>query len=50
MTNNKGGNKYLFPLIVMATLFFLLGFITTMNNSMIDFLKDAFKLNEVAKQ
>jgi len=28
----------------MATLFFLLGFITTMNNSMIDFLKDAFDL------
>lgn len=43
-------NKYLFPLIVMATLFFLLGFITTMNNSMIDFLKDAFKLGEVEKQ
>lgn len=43
-------NKYLFPLIVMASLFFLLGFITTMNNSMIDFLKDAFRLNEVEKQ
>lgn len=43
-------NKYLFPLIVMATLFFLLGFITTMNNSMIDFLKDAFNLNDVEKQ
>jgi FHS family L-fucose permease-like MFS transporter len=38
-------NKYLFPLIVMASLFFLLGFITTMNNSMIDFLKDAFDLD-----
>ena len=37
-------NKYLFPLIVMASLFFLFGFITTMNNSMIDFLKDAFAL------
>ena len=37
-------NKYLFPLIVMASLFFLFGFITTMNNSMIDFLKDAFQL------
>ena len=37
-------NKYLFPLIVMASMFFLLGFITTMNNSMIDFLKDAFDL------
>lgn len=43
-------NKYLFPLIVMASLFFLLGFITTMNNSMIDFLKDAFSLNDVEKQ
>lgn len=43
-------NKYLFPLIVMATLFFLLGFITTMNNSMIDFLKEAFKLGDVEKQ
>ncbi len=50
MTSKKSNNKYLFPLIVMATLFFLLGFITTMNNSMIDFLKDAFKLDEVAKQ
>lgn len=43
-------NKFLFPLIVMASLFFLFGFITTMNNSMIDFLKDAFTLNEVEKQ
>ena len=43
-------NNYLFPLIVMATLFFLLGFITTMNNSLIDYLKDAFTLNEVEKQ
>ena len=42
--------KYLFPLIVMAALFFLLGFITTMNNSLIDYLKGAFKLNEVEKQ
>ncbi|MDD3321464.1 MAG: glucose/galactose MFS transporter [Paludibacter sp.] len=43
-------NKYLFPLVVMASLFFLFGFITTMNNSMIDFLKDAFNLNNVEKQ
>jgi MFS transporter, FHS family, L-fucose permease len=48
MENNK--NKYLFPLIVMASLFFLFGFITTMNNSLIDYLKDAFKLNTVEKQ
>jgi len=46
---NKNSN-FLFPLIVMATLFFLLGFITTMNNSLIDYLKDAFNLNEVEKQ
>ena len=49
MTNNKK-NKYLLPLIIMAALFFLLGFITTMNNSMIDFLKGAFGLNDVEKQ
>lgn len=46
----KNKNSYLFPLIVMATLFFLLGFITTMNNSLINYLKDAFGLNEVEKQ
>ncbi len=46
----KDQNKYLFPLIVMASLFFLFGFITTMNNSLIDYLKDAFKLNVVEKQ
>jgi MFS transporter, FHS family, L-fucose permease len=48
MSENK--NKYLFPLIVMASLFFLFGFITTMNNSTIEFLKNAFGLSDVAKQ
>jgi MFS transporter, FHS family, L-fucose permease len=48
MANEK--NKFLFPLIVMASLFFLFGFITTMNNSTIDFLKNAFGLSDVAKQ
>ncbi len=43
-------NKYLFPLVVMASLFFLFGFITTMNNSTIEFLKGAFGLNDVQKQ
>jgi FHS family L-fucose permease-like MFS transporter len=43
-------SKFLFPLIIMTALFFLLGFITTMNNSLIDYLKDAFNLNEVEKQ
>lgn len=46
---NKNTN-YLFPLIVMASMFFLLGFITTMNNSLINYLKDAFNLDEVEKQ
>ncbi|MFN8258954.1 MAG: glucose/galactose MFS transporter [Bacteroidales bacterium] len=49
MTDNKNSN-YLFPLIVMASLFFLFGFITTMNNSTIEFLKNAFGLDDVAKQ
>lgn len=48
MTNKN--SSFVFPLIVMASLFFLFGFITTMNNSLIDYLKDAFKLNEVEKQ
>lgn len=47
---NQKNNNYLFPLVVMASLFFLLGFITTMNNSLIDYLKNAFNLNEVEKQ
>jgi FHS family L-fucose permease-like MFS transporter len=34
----------------MASLFFLFGFITTMNNSTISFLKTAFALNDVQKQ
>jgi MFS transporter, FHS family, L-fucose permease len=49
MTDEKK-SSYLFPLIVMASLFFLFGFITTMNNSTIDFLKNAFGLNDVQKQ
>jgi FHS family L-fucose permease-like MFS transporter len=49
MSNSTKPN-YLFPLIVMASLFFLFGFITTMNNSTIDFLKNAFGLNDVQKQ
>lgn len=31
-------NRYLFPMIVMSILFFMVGFITTLNNSLIDFL------------
>ena len=50
MTKTDSTNKYLFPLVVMASLFFLFGFITTMNNSTIEFLKNAFGLDEVQKQ
>jgi FHS family L-fucose permease-like MFS transporter len=50
MTKTDSNSKYLFPLIVMASLFFLFGFITTMNNSTIEFLKNAFGLDEVQKQ
>ncbi len=49
MSKSKN-NRFLFPLIVMAVLFFLLGFITTMNNSLIEYLSKAFLLNEVEKQ
>jgi FHS family L-fucose permease-like MFS transporter len=49
MDNTKKPN-YLFPLIVMASLFFLFGFITTMNNSTINFLKNAFNLDAFQKQ
>jgi FHS family L-fucose permease-like MFS transporter len=48
--NNTNRPNYLFPLIVMTSLFFLFGFITTMNNSTINFLKNAFGLDDVQKQ
>jgi MFS transporter, FHS family, L-fucose permease len=37
--------NYMFALIVMFIVCFLIGFVTTMNNSMIDFCTKAFKLN-----
>lgn len=43
-------NSYRLPLLVMAFLFFLFGFITVMNNSSIEFIQRAFGLNEVQKQ
>ena len=48
--SNTNKPNYVFPLIVMASLFFLFGFITTMNNSTIDFLKNAFGLDPFQKQ
>ena len=35
MNGKSGGNNFLFPMIVMSILFFMVGFITTMNNSLI---------------
>ena len=41
MNGKSGGNNFLFPMIVMSILFFMVGFITTMNNSLIDFLSSS---------
>jgi MFS transporter, FHS family, L-fucose permease len=46
MTQNEMQKpNYTVPLIIMASLFFLFGFITTMSNSLIEFLQGAFNLN-----
>ena len=42
--------NYTFALIVMFAVLFLIGFITTMNNSMIDFCKKAFNLKDAQGQ
>ena len=42
--------NYTFPLIIMFVVCFLIGFVTTMNNSMIGFCKDAFGLQEAQGQ
>ena len=42
--------NYLFPLIIVFIVCFLIGFITTMNNSMIEFCKDAFHLTDTQGQ
>lgn len=44
--NQKIKPNYTFALIVVFIVLFLIGFITTMNNSMIDFCKKAFGLTE----
>ena len=48
MEQNKP--NYLFPLIIVFIVCFLIGFITTMNNSMIEFCKEAFKLTDTQGQ
>lgn len=35
---DEKNNNFIFPMVVMSILFFMVGFITTMNNSLIDFL------------
>ena len=42
--------NYTFALIVVFAVLFLIGFITTMNNSMIDFCKKAFNLKDAQGQ
>lgn len=42
--------NYLFPLIIVFIVCFLIGFVTTMNNSMIEFCKEAFKLTDTQGQ
>lgn len=41
MNKNKEKNNFLFPMVIMSILFFIVGFITTMNNSLIDFLSSS---------
>ena len=42
--------NYTFALTVVIIVCFLIGFVTTMNNSMIEFCKNAFNLNETQGQ
>lgn len=49
MTNKQTPN-YTFALIVVIAVCFLIGFVTTMNNSMIEFCKNAFKLSDFQSQ
>ena len=41
MNKNKEKNNFLFPMVIMSILFFMVGFITTRNNSLIDFLSSS---------
>ena len=48
--SQKQTPNYLFPLIIVFIVCFLIGFITTMNNSMIEFCKEAFHLTDTQGQ
>ena len=50
MAQQKQTTNYLFPLIIVFIVCFLIGCITTMNNSMIEFCKEAFKLSDTQGQ
>ena len=48
--NQKQQPNYTFALIIVIAVCFLIGFVTTMNNSMIEFCKNAFNLNDTQGQ
>ena len=48
--NQKQTPNYTFALIIVIAVCFLIGFVTTMNNSMIEFCKEAFKLSDAQGQ
>lgn len=48
--NQKQTPNYTFALTIVIIVCFLIGFVTTMNNSMIEFCKNAFNLNETQGQ
>ena len=48
--NQKQTPNYTFALIIVIAVCFLIGFVTTMNNSMIEFCKTAFDLSDAQGQ
>lgn len=48
--NQKAQPNYTFALVIVIAVCFLIGFVTTMNNSMIEFCKNAFQLDNFQSQ
>lgn len=48
--SQKTQPNYTFALVIVIAVCFLIGFVTTMNNSMIEFCKNAFQLNNFQSQ
>ncbi|HOW32456.1 MAG TPA: glucose/galactose MFS transporter, partial [Bacteroidales bacterium] len=46
-TTNSGKNSYIIPITVIGVLFFIFGFITWLNGTLIPFLKISCELNNV---